>query len=103
MPRVAGPVRSDSEPRSLTNICFCQVYTGTDCHSEAPTSALRRGTVMVLTWCQRLLKAHFPARRWNPAARVVAEVFGTVFGKGQLTSSDSSGVYFSAFSVLPEK
>lgn len=58
----AGMVRSHSEPRSLTNICFFQVYAGTDCHPGAPTSALCRGAVVVLAWCQSLLKAHFPAK-----------------------------------------
>lgn len=91
----AGVVRSHSEPRSLTNICFFQVYAGTDCHPEAPTSALCRGTVVVLAWCQSLLKAHFPAKQWSLS--VVAEGFGSGFGDSKLTSRDLTGVYLSVF------
>lgn len=96
----AGVVRSPWEPRSLTNICF-QVYAGTDCHSEAPTSALCRGTVVVLAWCQTLLKAHFSVKQQSLS--VVAEGFGSGFGDRWLTSRDLTGVYFLAFSVLPKK
>ena len=99
----AGLVRSHSEPRGLTNICFFQVYAGTDCHPEVPTSALRGGTVVALAWGQSLLKAHFSVKRWSPTARVAAKVFGSGFGKGRLPSSDLTEVCFSDFSVLPKK
>lgn len=88
----ADLVRSHLEPRSLRNICFFQVYIGTDCRPESPTSALCRGTVVVLDWCQSLLKAHFLVKLWSLTACEVAEVFGSDFGKRRLTSSDLTGV-----------
>jgi len=99
----ASRIRSHSAPRSLRNIFLFQLSAGTDCHPKAPASARRRGTVAALAWCQSLLKAPFPAKRRSLAARAVAEVFGSGFGKGRLTSSDLVRVYFSAFPVLPKK
>lgn len=50
-----------------------------------------------------LLKARFPEKWRSLMARVVAEVFWSGFGKGRLASSVLTGVYLSAFSVLPKK